>query len=350
MRTINLTALSGLVLLAACGKEKDSAGDTDTKITGCTITAAAEYPIDGQVDAYYRSPVEFDLSEADSSASISLTDGAGADVAGTVSFSDDGETVYFTPSSPLTSSTSYTATLSWCSGEESASIGFTTSALGAPLTADLVGRTYNVDITSGRFLEPPGVGDLLGGLLENSILFGVTSADASSITFRGAISETGNTNQDVCTPSLEDLPSADFSGQPYFELSSNELALSVAGITVNIDAITVSGTFAADGTYCGGGVLSGELDARDIGPLLEGQLDDTSPDAICDLLIGFGVACQSCSSDGQPYCATILVDQIVAEEQSGELQSVAQENCFEGCADSCTNAECAEASTFAVCN
>lgn len=349
MNTLKITAVTALALVG-CSGDKDSADTDDGNGNSCTITAAAEYPVDGQVDAYYRSPIEFALSEADSSASITLADGSGADVAGTVSFSEDGETIYFTPSAPLSSSTSHTATLSWCDGSESASIGFTTSALGAPLTVDLVGRTYNVDITSGRFIEPPGVGDLLGGLLENSILFGVKEVTTSSISFRGAISETGNSNQDVCTPSLEDFPAADFSSQPFFVLSSNELALTIAGLTINIDAINISGTFAADGTYFGGGELSGELDARDIGPLLEGQLDDTSPDAVCDLLIGFGVACQPCSSDGEPYCATILVDQIVADEQSGELQAIAQEDCFEGCAESCTNAECAEADTFAVCN
>lgn len=340
------TTIIAAIALVGCTAGKDSGTDT-TDPSSCTITAAAEYPVDGQADAYYRSRVEFDLSDADDTASVALTDDSGAAVDGTSSLEDDGELVVFTPASPLAPSTNYTATLTWCGGESS--ISFTTSALGAATTVDLTGKTYNIDITSGRFVEPAGVGDLLGGLLENSILFGVTEVTDSSLTFRGAISEAGNTNQDVCTPSLNDFPAADYA-DPYFNLSANELNLSVAGFELNIDAINIAGTFAADGSYFGGGELSGELDTRDIGPLLKGQIDDTSPDAICELLIGFGVSCAACSSDGEAYCATIIVDQLIGTELDSEVQEVNQANCFEGCAASCDNAECAEASTFDVCN
>lgn len=333
-------------LTAGCTNGKDSAEPTDTTST-CAVTAAAEYPVNDAVDAYYRSNIEFELSDADPTAVISLVDASGAAVDGTSSLEDDDELVVFTPAAPLSPSTSYTATLTWCGGD--ASINFTTSALGAATTVDLTGKTYNIDITSGRFVEPAGVGDLIGGLLENSILFGVTEVTDSTISFRGAISETGTTDQDVCTPSLNDFPAADYA-DPYFALSANELALSVGGFDINIDAINISGTFAADGSYFGGGELSGELDARDIGPLLADQLEDTSPDAICDLLIGFGVVCSPCSSDGEAYCATLMVDQLVGTEQSGEVAEVLESDCYEGCAASCDNKECAEASSFDVCN
>jgi hypothetical protein len=340
----NIIVLAALTV--GCTNGKDSAEPGETNNT-CAVTAAAEYPIDGQPDAYYRSNIEFELSDADSSASVSLADASGTAVDGTSSLADDDELVIFTPAAPLSPSTDYVATLTWCGGEQS--ISFTTSALGTPTSDDLTGKTYNIDITSGRFVEPAGVGDLIGGLLENSILFGVTEVTDSTIAFRGAISETGNTNQDVCTPSLNDFPAADFS-DPYFELAANELNLSVAGFDINIDAINISGTFAADGSYFGGGELSGELDARDIGPLLADQLDDTSPGAICDLLIGFGVVCSPCSSDGESYCATLKVDQLVGTEQSGEVAEVLLSDCYEGCAASCDNKECAEASSFDVCN
>jgi hypothetical protein len=345
MMSKNITVLAAITL-AGCTAGKDSGNET-VDPGNCAVTAAAEYPVDGQPDAYYRSRVEFDLSDADDTASVALADSSGAAVDGTSSLEDDAELVVFTPASPLAPSTSYTATLTWCGGENS--ITFTTSALGAATTVDLVGKTYNVDITSGRFVEPAGVGDLLGGLLENSILFGVTEVTDSSITFRGAISEEGNPNQDVCTPSLNDFPAADYS-DPFFNLTASELNLSVAGFELNIDAINIAGTFAADGSYFGGGELNGELDARDIGPLLKGQIDDTSPDAICDLLIGFGVSCAPCSSDGESYCANVVIDQLIGTEQTGEVQEINQEDCFEGCAASCDNAECAEASTFDVCN
>ena len=352
MTRFNMAAIAALALIG-CTSDKDSGpDDSGTTVTtdcpdGEEISAAAEYPEDGEPNFYYRSPIEFSLSGADSTATIAVEDSAGTEVAGAVSFSDDGETVYFTPSSPLTASTSYTATLTWCAG--SASVGFTTSSLGAPLTADLTGRTYNVDITSGRFVEPAGVGDLLGGLLENSILLGVTSVTDSEISFRGALSNTEDTNQDVCNPSLEGFPAADFSEQPFFVLASDSLDLDVAGFELSIASINISGTFAADGSEFGGGVLQGELDARELLPVVKAEGLADSAEGICDLLIGFGVACEACSSDGEVFCATILVDQLVAVEQSGELQEVTQSDCFEGCADSCDNSECAERETFAVC-
>lgn len=344
MTNKNIAVFATLALFA-CNGGKDTAGDDTTGgDPTCDITASAEYPIDGQADVYYRSAIEFELSDVDDTATIAVADSSGAAVSGSVSFEDDGELVVFTPDSALSSSTSYTATLTWCGGE--AAIGFTTSELGGE-AADVTGKTYVVDITSGRFVEPAGVGDLLGGLLENSILLGVTSVDGSSVSFRGAISETGNTNQDTCTPTLDDFPSADYSN-PYFELAADSLDLAVAGFELSIASINISGTFAPDGSYFGGGILAGQLDARDLVDLLKEQELANNEDEICDLLLGFGVACEACS-DGAEYCASILVDQLVAVEQDSEVAQVTQEDCFEGCADSCDNSECAEASTFAVC-
>ncbi|MFT4977069.1 MAG: hypothetical protein ACI8S6_002974 [Myxococcota bacterium] len=341
-------AVFAALAMTGCNGGKDSA-DTDTNTGLCDVTATAEYPINDQTDAYYRSAIEFELSDPDDTATITLADSAGASVDGSVSLEDDGELVVFTPSASLAPSSGYTATLSWCGGE--ATISFTTSALGTPTEVDLTGRTYNVDITSGRFIEPAGVGDLLGGLLENSILLGVTAVDtdAGSISFRGAISETGNSNQDVCTPSLNDFPSASFA-DPYFNLAADQLDLAVAGFELSIASINIGGTFAADGSYFGGGELSGELDARELLPLLKEQELASTADEICDLLLGFGVACQACATDGEVYCASIVVDQLVAVEQSGEVAEVNQDDCFEGCVESCDNAECKDASTFAVCN
>ena len=100
----------------------------------------------------------------------------------------------------------------------------------------------------------------------------------------------------------------------------------------------------------GGAQVAAEIDARDLGPLLEGQVDDTSPDYLCSLLAGFGVACIPCANDGEPYCASLKVVDLVAMEQDGAVTPIELENCHETCADSCENKECAEASKFEICN
>ena len=193
------------------------------------------------------------------------------------------------------------------------------------------------------------MGDLIGGLLENAILIGVVSAD-TELEIRGAISTDESTEQDTCTPSLDDFPNADFSQAPYFEIPEGDVAISVAGFTVEINSMSISGSFAADASYFGGGTVSGELDARDLGPLLKGQVDDTSPEYLCSLLAGFGVSCVPCVSDNEPYCAELMVVDLIADEQSGELIEVELEDCHETCAASCENKECADAATFPVCN
>ena len=113
--------------------------------------------------------------------------------------------------------------------------------------------------------------------------------------------------------------------------------------------MSISGTFAADASYFGGGEVKGELDARELGPLLKGQVDDTSPDYLCSLLAGFGVSCIPCASDSEPYCASLKVVDLVADEQDGELIQIDEENCHETCADSCDNAKCTDAAKFEIC-
>ena len=340
----HLTLLAALTLFGC--KDKVDSGVT---ANSCTIETDAEYPVDGQPDAYYRANIEFSLSDEDSSGSISLTDSTGAAVSGTSSLNDDNDYVTFTPDASLTPSSSYTATISTCDGEQTADISFTTSSLGTAMTEDPTGRTYVVDLAGGRFVKPAGVGDLIGGLLENSILIGVLSAD-TELQIRGAISLDTSTAQDTCNQTLDDFPPADFSNNPYFEIPEGDVTLTVAGFTITINSMSISGTFASDASYFGGGTVAGEIDARDLGALLKGQVDDTSPEYLCSLLAGFGVSCVACDSDGEPYCAALKVVDLVADEQDGELVEVTQEDCHETCADSCANKECAEASKFDICN
>lgn len=355
MSTHHSTALAALAALAlfSCTGEKDTAASDTNDPSSCEITATSDYPTDGQADFFYKAALEFELSEADGSAVVTLADSSGADVAGTSELNEDQDEVVFTPSSALSPSTSYTATITWCDGNKSADVAFTTSELGTALSdpASINGNTYAIGLDSGRFVEPAGIGSTLADLASNKVLLNITAADATSLTFRGAISQETNTDQDTCVPSLDDFPAADFSSQPDFSfLAPDGLSLSVAGFDVSIASLSITGTFAADGSYFGGGELAGELDVRDLAPVLGDLLGSEDPDELCGLVIAAGITCSTCASDGQPYCASILIDQIVAEEVGAEVASITETDCFEGCAASCTNAECEEASTFAVCN
>lgn len=344
-------ALTAALALGACS---DKGGDdTGTNSTNnqpsCDITVSdSTVPSDGQTDFYYRAAIEFHLSDADSTAEVSLTDSSGAAVDGTQSTSDDGKIVYFAPSSPLTPDSDYTASISLCNGASNPSLSFHTSSLGEPLTADLTGNTYVLDLQDARFIDPPGVADLLLSQLDNNILVGVTSYDSASLQMIGALSVEGGTDQDFCNPTIE-FPEADFSEQPYFSVGPQDTTLSVAGYDITISQLQISGTFSADGSYFGGGVLAGELDARVLAPLLGDVIGSTDPDYICQLVAGFGVTCGPCSSDGESYCINVLADQITAQATGSSLVAVDQEDCNQMCADSCDNTECTEAQSWEIC-
>ncbi|MEC8276917.1 MAG: Ig-like domain-containing protein, partial [Myxococcota bacterium] len=317
------------------GKSSDTAGGDINGNNACDIEIDETYPSSGG-EMYYRGSVTAELSDDDESASISVADSSGAAVSG--SSSVDGDTITFTPDSPLTSGDTYTATVDYCAGP--ASFDFTVSSLGTPLSVDISGNTYAVDLASGNFVEPAGIGDLIGGLLENDILIGVKSADNDVLSIRGAISETGNSNQDYCSETLESFPDADFSESPYFEIPEGDVTLSVAGIDLTINSLSISGTFAEDGSYFGGGEVSGQLDARVLAPLAADLgLEDDSPEALCNLLLGFGVQCIPCG-DGEPYCANLRVNRLSADETGETLGLVCEGDCHESC--SANASECTE--------
>ena len=178
--------------------------------------------------------------------------------------------------------------------------------------------------------------DLIGGLLDNKILIDLTSVINDQMSIRGAISEGATTDQDMCTETLEEFPAADFSTSPYFEIPKEDVTLSVAGFTATIYGLEVTGTFSSDATYFGGGTLQGELDARQILPLLgDAGLDAETPEEVCGLLLGFGVSCVECQSDSEPLCVRLVVERLVADETGVELVPLTAD-------EIAASAECAE--------
>jgi len=318
--TFSVLALS---FLACSDKGIDTAGG-DTGPVGCEVEAEFVSPTSGQADFYYRGFVEASLSDPDASASLTI-DG----VDGTSELSDDQETVRFYPSAPLASSTSYTANLSWCDGEQSGAITFSTSELGESAEASgLVGNTYSLDLASGRIIIPEGVGTILESYLDYTLYMGVSAADEKNITFIGATADEDNPSlQDYCTETLG-FPTADFTDNPFFQIGPETTTLDVAGFSIEIQDLNVSGALAPGGDWIGGATLSGSIDTRPLGELL----DSTEDGAICELVQGFGVECEPCS-DGLEYCLSIYVVDLSADLVSDlTLEEVGESDCHVNCA------------------
>lgn len=315
----SLYMLAVLGLVGCSGADKDSGSGTET--AKCETKVNKTIPATGASDFYYRGYVEFQLSEADDSAKVT------SDVPGTQTMSDDGKTIYYTPSAPLEPDTSYTVTLTYCGGV--VDLDFTTSSLGKEIEPSvLVGKTFALDSAKANIVEPAGVGAALSSLLTTKVLAGVVSADASKVQMIGAIATDGTTDQDYCNPSIP-FPEADFTEAPYFKIGPADTTLSISGADILVQDLEITGTFASDASSFGGGTLKGTIDARDIAA----ALPDLGYDAagLCDLIAGFGASCMACS-DTQPYCLGLVADSIVADGVSGTLVEVADKDC-PGCED-----------------
>ncbi len=323
IRSLSVLSLFPLVALVGCSGGKDETGnDTSGNNNSCDITVDSTIPSSGSADAYYRANIEFQLSDPDSTATITTT------IPGTQVTSDDGLTVKWVLDGPLDSNTAYTATLDYCGG--SVPLSFTTSDLGSLIddTSTLVGRTYVVALGEARIVEPPGIGSVLSSYLTTDILMGVSSVDGSSLNIIGAVAkaDVSPDEQDYCDPTIP-FPTADFSAQPFFTVGPQTTTLSVAGYDIEIGDLNITGTFSSDGTYFDGGTLSGTIDTRPLSPLID---DSGNPGAICELAVNFGATCEACPSDGEPYCLTLVADQILAEQVDGvTLIEVGGNNCMD---------------------
>jgi hypothetical protein len=335
--------LAPLALAAACGGDKGegdegSAGD-DGGATVCSADLASTFPLDGASDFFYSYTMEFKFSgeaaaEEAAAASVTVT-GAAGDVAGTTSV--EGATLYFTPSAPLAAAAQYTATVSFCEATDepkAPSISFSTGPLGDVVAdpASLEGRTYTVALSQARFVKPEGVADLLLGQLTSDILIGVTATEGTSLKMGGALSTVIGGPQDFCNPSIDFPEAADFSDNPLFQVGPADVIIAAAGFDIPINSLMISGAFASDGSYFGGGILAGQLDARSLAPLVAELLGSDDPDEICVLLQSFSVSCNACDSDGAVYCVDVYVDSIRADEKADTvLECVDEQDCHPSC-------------------
>ncbi len=329
------TLIIGALALSGCNEDPT----IEDSGAGCEIDIRETFPAADSVDAYYLNPIEFHLSKPhDDDATITVQG-----VNGTTEWNDDRTTAYFHHDG-LAPSTSYSATISYCRGD--ATVNFTTSDLGIAIADEsgLVGRAYSLDLSSGRVVVPEGVGAALAPYLEFEILVSVKDLTGTDLTITGAIGDDDNPGtQDYCTPTF-DFPAADFTGSPFFQLGPQRTEIAVAGYEVTIDDLLISGTFSSDGSYFGGGVLSGLIDTRPLVGLVFDDEDDEN--AICDFILGFGVSCVTCPDGSGDFCLELKAVDLVAEDSGATVEDIALEDCHEQCSDTWTdtgansNAEC----------
>ena len=305
-----------LLFAALLGCPADIDTEVEDTSVDCPITIDETHPLDGATDAYYRSAIEFHLSEPDPTALVT------ADFDGIQTNRGDGSTILYTPTVPLDPETTYTVGLEYCRGAPS--IEFTTSALGAPLTdaSALVGRSFTLDMLQARFVASAEVAATAATLFDRNLLASVVGLDGDWLRLRiGKALEDDPENQDFCARTV-DLPAADVTNLPWFHLLTDELQFGAYAANMTLYQLQVSGTFAADGSAIGGLAMTTVVDSRDIAELISGQ----TADSLCEIMGNLYIPCEPCPTDGHSYCFDLSFEDLSGSTVDSELESVETAN------------------------
>ncbi|MES2640068.1 MAG: hypothetical protein V4850_11315 [Myxococcota bacterium] len=199
---------------------------------------------------------------------------------------------------------------------------------GDDVTEDLTGRTYVVSLADATITEPSGIGSFLSGYLTQEILLGVVSVSDTEIEMIGTIAVEGSSpaEQDYCLATI-DFPTADFTGNPDFQIGPSDLSLDVGGVTIALTELLVTGTFEDDGSAFEDGVLSGTIDTRP----LDAMVGDGSEGIVCEYAAFVGATCEACPSDGGEFCLSLVAEDITGIELEGVAVAFVPGNNCEAC-------------------
>jgi hypothetical protein len=281
---------------------------------GCNVHVVFTEPTDGAEGVAESTDVTFTLDDVDATAF------AGVDgVPGTSTSA--GRKVIFDPDDDLESGTTYTARVCTCNGEES--ITFTTGSdepearVAVADPADLEGRTWSFDLTTGDWTEPPGVGSLFASYATNRYLVGVTGSTSTTLEVRTGWDD-GAGAQDTCSMTTDGT--ADFSVNPDFTWAGGAGSLALTG-SWDVEESSLSGWFAEDGSVIHEATVSGLWDTRGFSEEAIGTASE-----LCDLIVSFGDSCEACS-DGEDLCLRVTIEALEGDEVTPlELDEVT-ENC-----------------------
>lgn len=312
------------VLNTACSHVDD---DDATEEPPTPIILAISPEVD-QTDFFYEASAWVQFNVDPDSVTISI-DG----VTGTQS--QDGFVYSFDIDGALESSSTYTITVEWAPSPDSPlSFEFSTGPHGEMVADEtgLVDTTFEIDLASATFVEPPGIGGIIASQLEGfHLLFMPTDesnfAEDLLHTLGGMGIEDGpNIVQDPCAGTLpftygndgefgtaDDVP-AEWD-DPRFTVGPTDLALAISGVEAHIDDVFLTGVVHPDLDDIMGMEFSGTLDSRALDGLLS---DEGEEGAACEFLLDtLGIACQTCPSGAGDFCLDVLANDMSAVQIPG---------------------------------
>ena len=202
-----------------------------------------------------------------------------------------------------------------------------------PVECDLTGHGYRLDLAGATWIEPAGVGGLLGSFLEDDLMVGVVAASGTTLNLEMALSDGAGGPQNYCLPTIP-FPPADFSGDPAFAVGPADTTIAVAGTEVTIRNLELTGWFSRDCSDINDSHLEGQIDVRDLSSLLEGITGSSDPGVACSTLAAFGASCTTCVADGEPYCLDMELEDLGGvEDGESSVECVPDSDCHAMCAD-----------------
>ena len=311
------------------GSDDGGTDDGGTGTTPCTTRINETYPTSRDSGWFYRSPLQVVLSEVDTSTELTVSREDGTPVRGSIQPDDDGLRVIFKPDRPLAPSTNYTFDVSVCSGANTQSVAFTTGAIGAESDCDPAGFLYRLEFREPEFVGPgQAAGEQFLPYIENHLLVMPLQLAGAGIDIATAPTQTEDARQDYCAATSQ-YESAPWSN-PGFDLEARDIQVELAGTTTTMAHFEFHGGFSPECEVIQG-QISAQFDVRDMIELLAPTAGSEDPFAICTTLESFGLQCEDCRSDTQPFCIPIEDAVITGGLDRGELICVAADDCHPAC-------------------
>jgi hypothetical protein len=190
----------------------------------------------------------------------------------------------------------------------------------APAAKD---HTWSFLLADANIADPANLGSIITAYMSTPIMLTATSIDATSLDMLGGLGVVDSKPhaQDLCLPTFDFAAVSFDANAPSFSTGAVDTNLYVLGTPVPVFDLTIGGTFSADGTSIGEGTLTGIVDTRPIGPLLQGGGGEG---AVCEAAKNFGVSCVECPDGAGVFCLNLAADSFVMLEVKGALVPVAK--------------------------
>ena len=194
----------------------------------------------------------------------------------------------------------------------------------SPSSANWIGKTYLLDtpaLSAGHWTKPVGFGSDIGGYVPQ-FLIGIEAGSGSDLMVTLTTATLGV--QDMCNVTTE--VSASGANYPKIDVLAPSFPMRIMDSETGKPVPSTAHNLELKDLLPGNsGTASGELDATvDVAELysLFHLIPNATKESVCSTFASYNVSCETCASNGQPYCLTLQATQIAATSAPAPIQKV----------------------------